>query len=91
MYDKGSGISNTGDCAGNTFGAAYASLLGCSSANHACLPGWNPDGTAGGNKKPKEVVRLFLKYVQELTGVTVANCDLGSSCDGGIRQIAMSQ
>lgn len=91
MYDKGSDSLNTGDCAGNTFDPTYASLLGCSNANHACLPAWNQDGTAASNQKPKETVRLFLKYVQEMTGVTVVNCDLGSSCDGGVRQVALSQ
>ncbi len=91
MYDKGSGSSNTGDCAGNTFSSTYASLLGCSNANNACIPAWNSDGSAAPNQKPKETVRLFVRFVQDMTGVSVAKCDLGSACDGGVRQIAMSR
>lgn len=91
MYDKGSDTINTGDCAGNTFNDTYADLLGCSSANNACLPAWNPDGTVAPDQKPKETVRLFLKFVQEVTGVTVVKCDLGGACDGGVRQVAMSR
>ena len=90
MYDKGSATSNTGDCAGNTYSDSYASLLGCSSANNACLPTWNADGTPAPNAKPKESIRLFLKFVQEVSGVTVVKCDLGGACDGGLRQVAMS-
>ncbi|MEO5664776.1 MAG: pilus assembly protein TadG-related protein [Nocardioides sp.] len=91
MYDKGSDTSNTGDCAGNTFTDSYATLLGCSNANNACLPAWNPDGTPAPNQKPKETVRLFLKFVQEVTGVTVVQCNLGDACDGGLRQVAISR
>lgn len=91
MYDKGSDTINTGDCAGNTFDDSYATLLGCTGANNACIPAWNPDGTPAANQKPKETVRLFLRYVQEVTGVTVVQCDLGGACDGGVRQVAMSR
>lgn len=91
MYDKGSDTIDTGDCAGNTFTDAYADLLGCSGANDACLPAWNPDGTVAPNQKPKETVRLFLRFVQEVTGVTVVTCDLGAACDGGVRQVAISR
>jgi hypothetical protein len=90
MYDKGSDTSADGDCAGNTFTDSYASLLGCSGANDACLPSWNVDGTPAPNKKPKESIRLFLKFVQEVSGITVVKCDLGAACDGGLRQVAMS-
>lgn len=91
MYDKGSDTINTGDCAGNTFTDSYAEFLGCSNANNACIPAWNPDGTPASNQKPKETVRLFLKYVQEVSGVTVVKCDLGDACDGGVRQVAISR
>lgn len=90
MYDKGSDTINTGDCTGNTFDDGYADLLGCSGANDACLPSWNSDGTPAPNEKPKESIRLFLKFVQEVSGVTVVKCDLGDACDGGVRQVAMS-
>ncbi|EON23332.1 MULTISPECIES: pilus assembly protein TadG-related protein [Nocardioides] len=91
MYDKGSDASADGDCAGNTFTDSYADLLGCSGANDACLPAWNADGTPAPNRKPKESMRLFLRFVQEVSGVTVVKCDLGDACDGGLRQIAMNR
>ena len=91
MYDKGSGVSNTGACAGNGFTASYADLLGCSGPNNPCIPAWNVNGTPAPNEKPKETVRLFLKFVQEVSGSTVVECKLGDACDGGVRQVAISK
>ena len=91
MYDKGSDSINTGACAGNTFTASYASLLGCTGPNDACIPAWDTNGNPTTREKPKETVRLFLKFVQEVTGSTVVECKLGDACDGGVRQVAISR
>lgn len=90
MYDVGSAVTSTGDCAGNTFTSTYASLLGCSNKNDKCISGRDKDDNPE-MQAPKDTIRLFLKFVQETAGETVINCDLGTACDAGARQVAVSR
>jgi hypothetical protein len=91
ILDKGSGSINTGDCAGNTFSADYADLLGCDNKNDACLTGVDPTTGAPTTQAPKETVRLFLKFVTDSDGVRGTTCTLGTACDAGLRQVTMSR
>jgi Flp pilus assembly protein TadG len=68
IYDKNSKVSNTGDCAGNTFTSAYVS---------------------GQDKKD---VYFYLKFTQVLTSSdqSASDCALGTTCDGGLRRVRLS-
>ena len=68
LYDKNNQVSNTGDCAGNT---------------------WTKTVIESRDKKD---IYLYLKFVRVLTSQdqTTSDCALGTSCDGGLRRVRLS-
>lgn len=90
ILDRPSGSIDTGDCAGNSFSEDYVALLGCANKNDACLTGVDPTTGATTTQSPKETVRLFLKFVTDSDGAGGTTCTLGTACDAGLRQVAMS-
>lgn len=93
FYAKAAEVSTDSTACPSPPTKTYVEKLGCNNDNHACLPVYNEDGVQIGLEKPKDSVRLWVRYTRQVNGLgSPSGCALGDDkCDGGLRQFALSE